>query len=766
MKARFWACCFVMVLVLAMRGWARAEPAGTKEIAAGPVKAQFDTAKGTVVLQGGGRTFASGQFVEPGKGTCVVERVPGTTPFGPGSMMKIGPGEHRVLVRDGSPFILIRPDPRALPAGPGRRVEVFRAALDVGTPPIQLKVLGPGGLFDPARNPGQHVVSAVADPATRSGVVAGLARIDAASGVLLTGVEGNRVALTLRADYGSAIPPELEPFGGDWWAIGWFADARVGLEVYAEELACLHGIRLKPVPVGFMTWYCEKFGGALDEKSVIVLSRFLAEKFKDYGYGFVQIDDLWQAGARRNGPAKDFTRVRPNGPYQGGMKPVTQEIRRLGLLPGIWILPFAIDHLDPVFKDRLDWVVKRPDGAPFETNWSGTSLDLTRPEVRAYVHGFIAQAVHDWGFGYLKLDGLHIGMATKQTYPNLKYVEDGFNDAVFADKTRSNMQAGRLGLKTIREAAGPETFILGCCTPQNERSLGMTLGLVDAMRVGPDSGVQWKGVVEGAACSSRLYFLNGRVWWNDPDSIYARAKIPLAEVQCFAGWVALTSTLNNQTDWAPDYPPERIELLRRTMPAHQLKTVRPVDLFEHDPARIWVLTYEVGEEKRQVVGLFNWSDQLWTFRVDRAAAGLDPQAEYDGFEFWSAAPVPRFKDLEVTVPPRSSCLVAVRKVQDCPRLVSTSRHVTQGAVDLVGETWERGTNTLKGASRVVGKDPYEMRIVLQGKGSAWRVVSARVSEADEKAGVTVSHSQANGWARIHLRAPVNKEVNWEVQFSR
>ena len=171
----------------------------------------------------------------------------------------------------------------------------------------------------------------------------------------------------------------------------------------------------------------------------------------------------------------------------------------------------------------------------------------------------------------------------------------------------------------------------------------MTLGLVDAMRVGADSGVNWQRPGPRAAVPPRpSYFLNGRVWWNDPDGIFARAKFPLNEVQCFAGWVTLTGMLNNQTDWAPDYPAERIDLLRRTMPSHQLTSVRPVDLWENDPPRIWVLTFEAGGVKRTTIGLFNWGDKEAEIGATAERLGLRPEAIYAGFEFWSNRMVPVF----------------------------------------------------------------------------------------------------------------------------
>ncbi|OHB78314.1 MAG: hypothetical protein A2W31_09185 [Planctomycetes bacterium RBG_16_64_10] len=450
------------------------------------------------------------------------------------------------------------------------------------------------------------------------------------------------------------------------------------------------------------------------------------------------------------------------------MKPVATRIRALGLTPGLWMLPFAIDHQDPALADLVPLVVHTPDGKPYEATWSGTALDLTRPEARAYVQRFIRQAVHDWGYGYLKLDGLHIGMACQQTYPQRNYVDDQFGNAVFFDHTKSNMQAARMGLQAVREAAGPETFILGCCTPQNERSLGMTLGLVDAMRVGPDSGVQWSGVVEGVRCASALYFLNGRVWWNDPDAIYARNAMPLNEVQCFAGWVALTGMLNNQTDWAPDYSPERVELLRRTMPNHQLPSVRPVDLFKHDPARMWVLTYEVGGATRTVVGLFNWTDEPTDVEVASQRCGLRADAEHAALEFWSNELVPPFRGtLRQHLPARSGRILAVRELADHPVLLGTSRHVTQGAVDVVEEQWDAAHQTLSGVGRVVGRDPYELRILTIGgpePRTPWRAAKVELSAEDRQAGATAELAGDGSLARLRILAPNSRNVRWTVSF--
>ena len=313
------------------------------------------------------------------------------------------------------------------------------------------KGLSPAGLFDPVNNPGQHLFTAVADPKTNAGVIAGLARIESASPVVHTRREDGHMVMTLVAEYGAAVPPGLEPFGGDWWVVGFAGDVRDGLEGYAGELARLQEVRLKPCPTGYMSWYAEKFGGALNEKAVIELAMYNKEKFGNYGYDFIQIDDLWQNGSKSNGPAKDFTKVNPTGPYPGGMKPVAGRISEIGLTPGLWILPFAINHNDEILSDRKHLVALKPDGSPYEVHWSGTALDLTRPEALAYVRKIIGLAVNEWGYSYLKLDGLHIGMASDQTYTHHEYVEDNYGDVVFEDKNQTNIKNGLFPHSVMKE---------------------------------------------------------------------------------------------------------------------------------------------------------------------------------------------------------------------------------------------------------------------------------------------------------------------------
>ena len=157
------------------------------------------------------------------------------------------------------------------------------------------------------------------------------------------------------------------------------------------------------------------------------------------------------------------------------------------------------------------------------------------------------------------MDGLWTGSATEQIYVNDGYQDDHIgNNAPFHDPTKTNIEAIRDGLKLLREAAGPDVFFSGCNVSQNMRTLGGSIGLVDSMRIGPDNGQGWDdyqqeiaknecgSIITGPIRGTRLYFLNGRVWWNDPDPSYVRNSIPLKHARLITSWVAMSGAVQSE----------------------------------------------------------------------------------------------------------------------------------------------------------------------------------------------------------------------------
>lgn len=732
----------------------------------------FDAGFASVQVDPAAGSF-SARFHLPGNPTLSAGKLPGGTGgtaklvdvadsrFGTGKAVDIAyPNGNRdsLAAYPGLPFLLFR----SVLRNPGdsplvlNRVAGPSAAVQLGRSPAALRTLGTGGLLEPAQNPGSYAFLAVVDPATRSGIVGGWLTHDRGSGVVFSPVAADTVTLDAALDYGRLrIAPRMEA-STETFALGAFADARLGLEAYADAVARQHAVRLPPQPSGYCTWYMEKHGGACDERFLAELSAYAAEHLKPFGFDFVQIDDGWQDGIKQNGPKKNFTTHASTGPYPTGMKAAADSLKQHGFTPGIWFMPFAGTHDDPFFQAHADWFARGPDGKPYDTPWGGTCLDMTHPGARSHLAGVVRQIAQDWGYTLFKMDGLWTGTATRQIYVNDGYRDDAIGEATLHDPAKTNIEAFRDGLKLVRQAAGPRVFLLGCCVSQNMRSFGGSFGLLDAMRVGPDTGA---GHI-GAPHASRLWFLNGRVWWNDPDCVSVRNSTPLDQARLNATFTTIAGDLFYNSDWIPDLPPERLDILQRCMPAHGLAS-RPVDVFENQPARLWLLSDTRATPRRDVVALYNWDKQATLVDCPAERIGLPPAAEYIAFDFWANKFVPPFRGSVRADLPAGSCRVlAIRPVADHPQLLSTSRHVTQGIIDVSNEKWDPAARVLSGVSRLVANDSCELRIVAPVGEHSWKATAVRIAAGSAK----VSFAQDGPRLRATLLSPVSGEVRWEIGF--
>jgi hypothetical protein len=644
------------------------------------------------------------------------------------------------------------------------RVRAMNLTLDLNKRAAQLRVLGTAGLtgVDRQANPGSYSFLAVADPPSRAGLVAGWVSHDRGSGVLFSDVKEGKAVVDARLDYGKLLIESGQTVKSETLVVGHFDDARLGLEAYADAVAKYYRIALLPQPTVYCTWY---HAGASNEKDIVKNAAFAQEHLAPYGFSVIQIDDKWQDGAKIEGPRKDFTTHRGDGPYPSGMAPTATNLERLGMVPGIWFMPFAGTWDDPFYADKQDMFAQK-DGKPYVVHWGGTCFDLTNPKTRAYVYDMARRIAHDWGYKYFKLDGLWTGMATGMCYVNTGYKEDDLGSTKLHDPHMTHVQAYRDGLKLVREAAGSDVFILGCNVAQNMRVLGGSFGLVDAMRIGPDNGRSWSAICRGPFSGSNTYFLHGRVWYNDPDPIYVRDSVPLEHARALVSWVTLTGQLNASSIQFADLSQERLHLLQRTMPAHGLKP-RPVDLFEQSIPRVWLLTDDDGTTRRDVIGLFNWEEKE-AVQVERSLEeiGLAPAEAYVGFDYWAKAFVEPFSGrLKARLPAASCRILAVRPVATQPQVLGTSRHITQGVIDLVSEDWNESRNTLSGSSRVVGGDPYELRIAAAGASKVWHVRDVSVAAKGGVQGVTIKLLEQDGWkVRVQIDAAQNCEVSWRMKF--
>ena len=630
-----------------------------------------------------------------------------------------------------------------------------------------LKAVGSQGFTTLEANKGSAMYLAVAEPKSRHGVVAAWVTAEKGSPYVMSAVEGGQAVLKPELQFG-----KIGASGSEVFVLGAFDDCRLGLEAYGDAVVRHYNIRLKPQIAGYTTWYddrygySKKFGAGTPASNREFADAVERLHLKDFGFTFFQLDDFWQDGpTNMNGPAKNFTRTDPKGPYAEGMKPTADYLRSKGILPGLWYMPFSGTQKDKVWwGDKQGLFVKdSKTGKPYETVWGGTCLDMTNPDAVRYMQDVTRRICREWGYGYIKYDGMWTGMGCKLLGKDF-YVPDDYNEQTFADPQETGVGAYRRGMKALREAAGDETFILACNLRQNIRAMGATYGLVDACRIGGDNGPidMFPGrYMIGVTNATPRYFLSGRVWYSDPDPVYVRDAVSLDRARLFATWTSIGGMLYNFSDWLPDLSASRVEVLKRTMAPHNVKTVRPVDFFERTLANTWVL--EKGDVR--IFGLYNWNERE-TLKVDYPAAyaGLDPETEYVGFDFWRNEFVKPFKGaLKAELPPSSCRAIACVPVTDHPVLVSTSRHVASPVFDVENVEWEDneswwrwliwGKSVLRGESKVVAGDRYELRLYVPAGWRVWgwspdpertQVVSAkgpfvRLAFVPEKTGVIRWH---------------------------
>lgn len=728
------------------------------------LKATFDRGRLSIIDLKSGRKFATAAL-EGASGQAHVEAANDRT-FGKGQAIEIADpsGGSRVMVFPGLPFVLVKSRVANPGAGPVvlNKVPVASVVVDLGRPAEELKGFGTGGLSELGGNTGSYMWQAIVHPQSRNGVVGGWLTTERGSGVVFAGLTNRQPCMSARVEYGRLrlAPKQTEAL--ETFAIGYFEDARIGMEAWAGAVARVLEIKLPPLPTVYCTWY---HAGSSDENKLMEQAAFAARHLAPCGFSVVQIDDGWQDGQTTNGPRKNFTQVRAGGPYSSGMKRTADRLKALGLVPGIWLMPFSGSHNDPWYQDKQDLFARREDGTPHESPWGGTALDMTNPKTLEYLRAEIHRIVKEWGYGYLKLDGLCSGAAVNHCYVNDAYKEDKLGDAVLFNPEKTNIEGYRDGLRLIRQTAGRETFILGCCTPQNMRSYGGPFGLVDAMRIGPDNGPDWGGIRTGPIYGARNYHLHGRIWYNDPDPLYVRTSLPLAQSRAICSWVTISGQLSASSDAYADLPPERLEILKRTMPSHGLLP-RPVDLFEADVPAIWLLTDTRRAPRRDVVALYNWNaSQATNITCALDRLGLPANQEFVAFDFWANKFVAPFRETLSAQLPAASCRVlAVRPVSNDPQLLSTSRHITQGIVDVLEETWDPAARTLSGVSRIVANDPYELRIIVPVARNSWRARAITLSAQDEQAGVKAEFKQDGPKLRASINSPASRDVRWQVKF--
>ena len=150
----------------------------------------------------------------------------------------------------------------------------------------------------------------------------------------------------------------------------------------------------------------------------------------------------------------------------------------------------------------------------------------------------------------------------------------------------------------------------------------------------------------------------------------------------------------------PDLDPTRLEILKKVFPAFG-EAARPVDLFDTDRQCVFALPIKKSFGEWMVVGIFNVSEDDACERVlPLERLWLDPHKKYVAYDFWKERLHGQVQgELRVRVEPSSVLLLVIHEQQGHPQVISTDRHVLQGAIELQDLNWDAASRTLRGVSQ-------------------------------------------------------------------
>ena len=272
--------------------------------------------------------------------------------------------------------------------------------------------------------------------------------------ILLLGALGLDAHVTLRDNQ---LEGQYEVGEGEWLIAR--GDEATVFAKYADELGKRLGKKSdRPAPRVWCSWY--SLYTAIDETTLYSVFDGLG----DLPFDVLQVDDGWQISIG------DWE---ANTKFPSGMNALTAKIKSTGRKAGLWLAPLIAQESSQLFREHHDWFLRDARGKFVSAgfNWGDQlfALDTTHPAALEWLSTLMKQ-VRAWGFDYLKLDFLYAG-----ALPGKRHM----------DMPRE--AAYRQGIKIIREAMGADAFFLTCGAP-----IIPSLGLCDAIRVGPDVSGKWE----------------------------------------------------------------------------------------------------------------------------------------------------------------------------------------------------------------------------------------------------------------------------------
>jgi alpha-galactosidase len=496
------------------------------------------------------------------------------------------------------------------------------------------------------------------------------------------------------------------------------------LDAYAAALSRAQGAQPgASTPTGWCSWYY--YYTQVTEKDILENLAALRSIRGAVPVEVVQIDDGYQRAVG------DWTTA--NEKFPSGMAALARRIRDAGFRPGLWLAPFTAAADSQLASEHSEWLVHDERGVPAGAgiNWGTTlhGLDTTHPGAREWLRRLFSTLVEQWGYDYLKLDFL-----VTAAVPGARWLT-----------ATTRAAALRQGLELIRSVVGDQVYLIGCGCP-----LLSAVGLVDAMRIGPDVAPNWSPHVgstplsagdalaqpsgKGALRNSLLRaWMQPALWTNDPDCLLAReaeSDLTLDEVRALATAIGLTGGMVLLSDRVAQLTVARLDLAARLLPPLPERALPYSYLETGIPERVVTrLTRPWGSWL--LVGVFNGEPAAREIRVGWDELRLE-RGLYHATEFWSGSYLGASADgAAVSVPAHGAAVLAVRAVAPEPQLLSSSFHISQGGAEIASWDYEPESRRLHWVAalgrRAAGaftlwlpSDLTVLRLISTARAAHWR----------------------------------------------
>lgn len=488
-------------------------------------------------------------------------------------------------------------------------------------------------------------------------------------------------------------------FDSSCWRVSASFSESITLTLTPDLYSSLYRVNYSPInknttfkkpPVGWMTWYAVKFNAC--EKAVLDNTKWLSENLKKYGADSVWVDWEWYH--------KDMKGVRDDGcdvfhpdpeKYPNGLKYVADEIRKEGLIPCLWMGVCTDPGENDFIKEHPEAVLVR------QKVWCGQYFfDFTHPE---FLNNFLPRAlgqVSEWGYEAVKMDTLPNGFLLNETNRLKAY-----------DPSLTTRDAYRNMLKKCREILGPDRYMLSC-SGIGDAVILWPCDIFEAVRIGDDV-FSWESFVKYAVNrAARYYPFHNVMFFNDADNLIVREEFNTVEqAKSRAAFISLLGLPVTLGDNLPELSEERAELLRRSIPALDISSGF-VNRFIPDDVVSTCLSVNTRDNSYYVVSVFNTSDSEKCVTIPLSDFGIEYSKSL-AFEYFSHT-FEKTDTISAILAPYETKVFALREDKGVPTIVSTSRHITQGALELEEIVYDK--EKLSFVAELVENDPYTVSVYI------------------------------------------------------